>query len=110
MVAVGTKSNHLLVLHLSTGRVVEISLPPAPPRPINNESCGIHCIDVNPARTMLATGGSNANDCLLMDVPSMESVATIQGHDDWLFGTAWISDRHVVTGTCCVGCVCAGYY
>lgn len=100
----GTKSNHLLVLHVSTGRIVEITLPPAPPRPptpSHTESCGIHCMDVNPAHTMMATGGRNPNDCLLLDVPSMEPVATIQGHNDWLFGTAWVSDRHVVTGTHC---------
>lgn len=103
MVAVGTKSNHLLVLHIATGRVVNITLPPAPhrpPVPMQGEGCGIHCMAVSPSGTMLATGGHNVNDCLLLDVPSMEPVATIQGHDDWLFGAAWISNRHVVTGTC----------
>ena len=68
-------------------------------------NCGKHCIGFNPSRTMFATGGADPADVIIMDAVSMEPKVCLVGHKDWLFGTAWVTDSHVVSGSrdCSVG-------
>ena len=48
---------------------------------------------------MVATGGSEPSDCSVLRLPDFQPVQTLVGHQDWLFGAAWVSDRHLVTGS-----------
>ncbi len=48
---------------------------------------------------MVATGGSEPSDCAVLRLPDFQPVQTLVGHQDWLFGAAWVSDRHLVTGS-----------
>jgi len=61
--------------------------------------CGIHSIAFNPTRDLIATGGANPSDCLILRSDDFTPIQTLVGHLDWLFGTAWLSSRHLVTGS-----------
>ncbi|KAI7838555.1 hypothetical protein COHA_007629 [Chlorella ohadii] len=101
---VGTKCNKLLQWDTAAGSLRSVPLPAAPPRqhaPLETiwGSCGIHTVAVNPAGDMVATGGSEPSDCAVLRLPDFQPVQTLVGHQDWLFGAAWVSDRHLVTGS-----------
>jgi len=62
-------------------------------------SCGIHSISLNPSKTRLATGGANACDCAVFNLPTFDAAQLLVGHQDWVFGTAWVSDDHILTAS-----------
>ncbi|KAL4444203.1 hypothetical protein ABPG75_011940 [Micractinium tetrahymenae] len=101
---VGTKCNKLLQWDTASGALRSVPLPPAPPRthPVVESvwgSCGIHSVAVNPAGDMVATGGAEPADAAVLSLPDLQPVQTLVGHQDWVFGVAWVSDRHLVTGS-----------
>ncbi|BDA46679.1 DDB1- and CUL4-associated factor 12 [Coccomyxa sp. Obi] len=119
-VVVGTKCNKLLCLNTTTRQFQRVAMPRAPPRPAGAAQadpaapvtgCGIHSIALSPDRRLLATGGANPSDCQILAVrdggaadaaPGAQQLAPVQtlvGHTDWVFGIAWVTDRHVVTGS-----------
>lgn len=103
-ILVGTKCNSLLNLELSTGNIQQISIPSAPLREFSTHTpgwgaCGIHAITSNSAKDLLATGGSDPADCQILSLPDFSPVQTLVGHLDWVFGLAWVTDRHIVTGS-----------
>ena len=103
-VLIGTKCNSLLRLDLPTRTVAQIARPAAPSRDVPTDShgwgqCGIHCLSTNPARDLVATGGADPADCLILRTSDWSPVQTLVGHRDWVFGVAWVTDRHVVTGS-----------
>jgi len=50
---------------------------------------------------LIATGGDNPADLAIMRTADHDykPVHTLIGHRDWVFGAAWVTDRHVVTGS-----------
>lgn len=66
---------------------------------------GKHCIGFNRSRTMFATGGSDPADVVIVDGYTFETKLSLLGHRDWVFGLAWVTDSHIVTGSrdCSVG-------
>lgn len=103
-ILVGTKDNKLLEVDVSSSNIREIPRPQAPPRDFSTEnsgwgSCGIHCMDITPSGDLLATGGADPADCVILRTSDYSPVTTLIGHRDWLFGSAWVSDRHLVTGS-----------
>lgn len=105
-VIVGTKDNRLLEIDVNycDGNAREISRPLAPPRNFDTQNtgwgnCGIHSLDITPSGDLLATGGTDPADCVVLRTSDYSPVTTLIGHTDWLFGTAWVSDYHLVTAS-----------
>lgn len=95
----GTKCNKLCILNVLTGKstVIPMVEGPTPPDPENN--CGIHSVEMNPSRTMLATGGENPNNLSVYKLPEFEPICLGLGHSDWIFSLAWLNEHVVVTGS-----------
>lgn len=106
----GTKCNRLLLLDVGKKRISEIRRPDREERPSVHypgrvDSGGIHALSLNPSRTLIATGGTDPRDIIVLDGESFKPKISLVGHSDWVFGCAWISDKIVVSASrdCRVG-------
>lgn len=101
----GTKCNRLLLLDMKNKHISEIRKPDRECRshevhsPNRFSSTGIHALSLNPSRTLLATGGTDARDIIILDGESFKPRVSLLGHTDWVFGCAWISDTVVVSAS-----------
>ncbi|CAL4063156.1 unnamed protein product, partial [Meganyctiphanes norvegica] len=100
-IAMGTKCNKLLVYNVNNSRMDAIpSLRSSDAhRPIDQQ-CGIHSIEINPSKTLLATGALNSNDIAVYRLPTLDPVCVGEkAHSDKIFDMCWLDDQLLVSGS-----------
>ncbi|KAI8806692.1 WD40-repeat-containing domain protein [Cladochytrium replicatum] len=126
-IILGTKCNNVLLLNTETGTRIEIpsprtqtsppvttsralsadepSDPPAasvsiPSLSAYNHCSGIHSIEINPSRTMVAVGAGEPTEFIqVYDLPSFRPLAVLRGHTDMVFSIEWVNDTTLVSGS-----------
>lgn len=100
-IAFGTKCNKLMVLDVTTKKMVQIpNLTGSNENTMPENPCGMHALEINPSRTMLVTGGQNANDLAVYKLPTFDPICVGEGaHGDWIFDITWLDDEFLVSGS-----------
>ncbi|KAJ3666287.1 hypothetical protein Zmor_001740 [Zophobas morio] len=102
-VVFGTKCNKLMVYNVVTHKLDQIpSLMSRRDNPgtIEQAHCGIHSVQINPSRTLLATGARNTCDIAVYRLPTLDPVCVGENaHKDWVFDMCWLDDEFLVSGS-----------
>ncbi|XP_051165458.1 DDB1- and CUL4-associated factor 12 homolog [Leptopilina boulardi] len=104
-VVFGTKCNKLMVYDVATQKLDQIpSLhgrqSMSGTNAISEQQCGIHSVQINPSRTLLATGARNSNEIAIYRLPTLDPVCVGEGgHRDWLFDLCWMDDEFLISGS-----------
>ena len=79
--------------HIPSLQSSENSVPP-------EQECGIHSIEINPSKTLIATGAKNSNDMAVYRLPTLDPICVGEGaHSDWIFDQTWLDDQFLVSGS-----------
>ncbi|XP_022126380.1 DDB1- and CUL4-associated factor 12 [Pieris rapae] len=96
----GTKCNKLLVYDVRSRSLDAIpTLRPRTPWPGAEYQTGIHALQINPSRTLLATGARNSCELAIYRLPTLDPVCVGEAHKDWILDMCWLDDEFLVTGS-----------
>ncbi|CAB0008567.1 unnamed protein product [Nesidiocoris tenuis] len=107
-VVFGTKCNKLMVYDVVTERIDQIPSLHGKRETTSNgdapregeSSHGIHALQINPSRTLLAAGAKNSHEIAFYRLPTLDPVCIGQGaHRDWVLDLCWLDDRFLVSGS-----------
>ncbi|XP_063245083.1 DDB1- and CUL4-associated factor 12 homolog [Bacillus rossius redtenbacheri] len=101
-IAFGTKCNKLMVYDVVTQKLDQIPslLGRRESAGTQQEQCGIHSIQINPSRSLLATGARNSSEVAVYRLPTLDPVCVGESaHQDWVFDMCWLDDQFLVSGS-----------
>ncbi|XP_076258429.1 DDB1 and CUL4 associated factor 12-like protein [Rhynchophorus ferrugineus] len=103
-VVFGTKCNKLMVYDVQTHKLDQIpsliSRREIPNNALDMQHCGIHSLQLNPSKTLLATGARNACDVAVYRLPTLDPICIGEAaHKDWVFDMCWLDDEFLVSGS-----------
>ncbi|XP_063627355.1 DDB1- and CUL4-associated factor 12 homolog [Cydia splendana] len=99
-VVFGTKCNKLKVYDVRTRSLDDIpTLRPRAPWAGAEHQTGIHALQINPSRTLLATGAQNSCELAIYSLPTLDPVCVGEAHKDWILDMCWLDDEFLVTGS-----------
>ncbi|XP_028399193.1 DDB1- and CUL4-associated factor 12-like [Dendronephthya gigantea] len=98
-VVYGTKCNKLCILDTCSGKSSTIPMIKGETAMELENNCGIHSLEINPSRTLLATGGDSPNDLAIYKLPEFHPLCLGVEHKDWIFSIVWLNDYLVATGS-----------
>lgn len=102
-VVFGTKCNKLMVYDVVTHKIDQIPSLISKRNLMGNEvqqQCGIHSVQINPSRTLLATGARNTCDIAIYRLPTLDPICVGESaHKDWVFDMCWLDDEFLVSGS-----------
>jgi len=96
----GTKDNRLIRFNLDgkKDKFQEVPLIPSDRR-VSSDCCGIHSIAINPASTLLVTGGMDPSDLGVYKLPNMTPLYSLTGHKNWSFACDFLNNDTVISGS-----------
>ncbi|XP_023025433.1 DDB1 and CUL4 associated factor 12-like protein [Leptinotarsa decemlineata] len=103
-VVFGTKCNKLMIYDVTTRKIDQIPSLLSKRNMTGtydpSQQCGIHSIQINPSRTLLATGARNTCDIAIYRLPTLDPVCVGENaHKDWVFDMCWLDDEFLVSGS-----------
>lgn len=99
-VVFGTKCNKLMVYDVNMSRVDAIPTLSNGQQNVPESQNGIHAIQLNPSRTLLATGARHSADIAVYRLPTLDPVCVgVNGHRDWVMDQCWLDDQFLVSGS-----------
>ena len=103
-VVCGTKCNTLFVVDIKTDHIMHVPLMRDRVLDLSrgSPSCGIRAVELNPSKTLMATGGENSNSLAVYQLPTLEPMCLgdCQGHRDWIFAIVRMSATVAVSASC----------
>lgn len=99
-VVFGTKCNKLMVYDVNTRRVDAIPTLKNTRGSNGDAQSGIHSCQINPSRTLLATGARHSADIAVYKLPTLDPLCIGENaHRDWVFDMCWLDDQFLVSGS-----------
>ncbi|XP_022919701.1 DDB1- and CUL4-associated factor 12 homolog [Onthophagus taurus] len=101
-VVFGTKCNKLMVYDVFTHCLDQIPslISRGDNLAIEQQQTGIHSVQINPSRTLLATGARNTCNIAVYRLPTLDPVCVGESaHNDWVFDMCWLDDEFLVSGS-----------
>ena len=99
-VVFGTKCNKLMVYDVNMRRVDAIPTLRNSRGANPDTQSGIHSCQINPSRTLLATGARHSADIAIYRLPTLDPICIGENaHRDWVFDMCWLDDQFLVSGS-----------
>ncbi|KAK7575919.1 hypothetical protein V9T40_012205 [Parthenolecanium corni] len=98
-VVCGTKCNKLIVYDVLTKAVDQIPCLVGHRENVGPEDHnGIHAVSINPSKSLIATGGKNANEVGIYKLPTLDpAYIGEEAHNDSIFDIVWLDDQFLAT-------------